>query len=230
MSGFQIYSLGEQAVTVRFGQAIDDNIHRQVLTLAASLEEEPLHGLLDIVPSYCAMTVYYDLMATNYEEVHQTLINRIRLLNGKASTVTGKTVEIPVCYGSSYGPDLTALAARHQLSEEEVVRLHAEARYKVYMIGFAPGFPYLGGLPVKLATPRLDSPRSMVPAGSVGIADCQTGVYPLETPGGWNIIGQTPLKLFDPQQQPPSLLKAGDMVRFIPVSEQEFNELEGKQS
>lgn len=140
-----------------------------------------------------------------------------------------RTVSIPVCYGGEYGPDLEYVARHHNLTPEEVISIHSEGEYLAYMIGFAPGFPFLGGLSEKIATPRRSSPRTSIPAGSVGIAGMQTGVYPISTPGGWQLIGQTPIKLFLPEQNPPSLLQAGDIVKFEPISKEEYQELQAKE-
>lgn len=140
-----------------------------------------------------------------------------------------RTVSIPVCYGGEYGPDLEYVARHHNLTPEEVISIHSEGEYLAYMIGFAPGFPFLGGLSEKIATPRRPSPRTSIPAGSVGIAGMQTGVYPISTPGGWQLIGQTPIKLFLPEQNPPSLLQAGDIVKFEPISKEEYQEILAKE-
>ncbi|MBX6395501.1 MAG: 5-oxoprolinase subunit PxpB, partial [Alicyclobacillaceae bacterium] len=142
----------------------------------------------------------------------------------------GRLVEIPVCYGGEFGPDLAYVADYHGLTPERVIEIHSSTEYRVYMIGFAPGFPYLGGLSPELATPRKTSPRLTIPAGSVGIAGNQTGVYSVSTPGGWQIIGRTPLVLFRPDLHPPSLLKAGDRVRFYPISREEFTRWNGRES
>jgi inhibitor of KinA len=131
-------------------------------------------------------------------------------------------VEIPVCYGGEYGPDLEAVAEYHHLSTSEVVEIHSKEEYLVYMIGFAPGFPYLGGMSEEIATPRRHSPRLSIPEGSVGIAGMQTGVYPISTPGGWQLIGRTPLELFCPNENPPTLLQSGDIVKFVPISLEEY--------
>jgi inhibitor of KinA len=136
--------------------------------------------------------------------------------------VVGRKVRVPVVYGGEYGPDLNHVARFHKLTEEQVVRLHSESEYRVYMIGFVAGFPYLGAVPDEIATPRLETPRLKVPAGSVGIAEKQTGIYPCEAPGGWQIIGRTPLELFDSLRQPPALVEPGDIVKFGPISEEEF--------
>lgn len=141
-------------------------------------------------------------------------------------TITPRLVEIPVCYGGEFGPDLEYVAAFNGLTTEEVIHIHSSGDYLVYMIGFAPGFPYIGGMSEKIATPRRETPRLKIPSGSVGIAGKQTGVYPIETPGGWQLIGRTPLKLFRPDEEPPSLLMAGDKIKFVPISYNDYKEME----
>jgi KipI family sensor histidine kinase inhibitor len=141
---------------------------------------------------------------------------------------SAETIEIPVCYGGDFGPDIEFVAQTHDLTVEEVIRIHSEPEYPIYMIGFTPGFPFLGGLPEKLHTPRLETPRTVVPAGSVGIANAQTGIYPIDSPGGWQLIGKTPLKLFDLQRSNPILLKAGDALKFKPITIYEYHRLKGE--
>ncbi len=181
----------------------------------------------DLVPGYCSLLVLYDPLRADY----QTLVSELKRLSvslQEAELPPQRHVEVPVCYGGQHGPDLTDVAVLHKLSEAEVIRQHSSKDYLVYFIGFCPGFPYMGEVPSSIATPRLPRPRVRVTAGSVGIAGNQTGIYPIETPGGWRLIGQTPLKLFDPSHEPPNLLWAGDSVRFIPISPSEFNAIESE--
>jgi len=217
-----IFPLSEYALTVRFSDEINESANDKAYQFTSWLEKQSIKGIVEVVPTFSSVTIYYDpLVLGTYEQVrHQTK----RWLEQMERTIQPKarTIVIPVCYGGEFGPDLPEVARYHGISEEEVVRLHAEARYKVYMIGFAPGFAYLGGLPLELATPRRATPRHVVPAGSVGIAGGQTGIYPLATPGGWQLIGRTPLSLFRPTHRQPSVLRAGDIVRFQPMTEKEF--------
>ncbi|GGJ77816.1 inhibitor of KinA [Anoxybacillus voinovskiensis] len=217
-----IFPLSEYALTVRFSDEMNEEVNDNAHQFARWLEKQSIKGIVEVVPTFSSVTIYYDpLVLGTYEQVrNQTK----RWLEQMEETIQPKarTIVIPVCYGGEFGPDLPEVARYHGISEEEVVRLHAEARYKVYMIGFAPGFAYLGGLPLELATPRRATPRRVVPAGSVGIAGGQTGIYPLATPGGWQIIGRTPLSLFRPTHRQPSLLCAGDIVRFRPMTEKEY--------
>ncbi|MEB3101078.1 5-oxoprolinase subunit PxpB [Ferviditalea candida] len=227
---YEIYPLGERAATVRFGAVIDPDIHNRVRAMMSVLREKPFPGLVEAAPAFTSVTVYYDPLrvasdaATPYDAVclhlKETLL-QAELHPPKAP----RTVEIPVCYDGGFGPDLAQVAEWNGLTKEEVIRIHSEPVYTIYMIGFAPGFPYLGGMSERIAAPRKSSPRMMVPAGSVGIAGKQTGIYPLNSPGGWQIIGRTPLELFRPGHIPPSLLQAGDLVRFCPIRKEEYEHL-----
>lgn len=227
--------MGERAFIVHYGGGIDPDTHRKVLEFTRILEEQPFPGFVEAVPSYGAAAVYYDPIAvvkTSWKvrdaqsQVVRWLEERSERVRARAAAVAGagagalteNAVEIPVCYCSECGPDLPFVAERNQLSAEDVVSIHTSRSYKVYMIGFMPGFPYLGGMSERISAPRLSTPRERVPAGSVGIAGSQTGVYPFASPGGWRLIGRTPLPLFQPDRTPPSVLTAGDTVYFKPVS------------
>ncbi len=226
---YELYPLGDAALVVRFGQQIAPEVHIQVRALAASLDANPFAGLVEYVPAYTTVTVYYDPWMVSSGGTHHHAYDKVADILQKlcekldaAHTMVPDVVEIPVCYGGAYGPDLEYVASYQQIAAQEVIALHTSAVYTVYMLGFAPGFPYLGGMPKRIATPRRDTPRQYVPAGSVGIAGAQTGIYPMETPGGWQLIGQTYVSLFDPIRNPPALLKAGDQVRFVAVSEDNY--------
>jgi inhibitor of KinA len=209
---------GDTALVVEFGDTIDLVVNRRVHALARALTEHPLPGLGEAVPSYRSLLVHYDPLRLSHVEV-ESFVAEVLQRCEDAPLPEPRLVEIPTVYGGEHGPDIGFVAEHNGLSVEEVIRLHSEAVYTVYMLGFTPGFPYLGGLPEALATPRLETPRQRVPAGSVGIAGAQTGVYPLATPGGWRLIGWTPLVLFDPARTPPALLQPGDQVRFVPTGE-----------
>jgi inhibitor of KinA len=229
----QITPLGDQALMVELGDSINESTHRRVQAAWRALSAEKLPGVSEAVPAYTSVTLFYDPWQVVQAGAPETEIVgwltakvRERLKNPpKSAKAKSRTVEIPVCYGGSFGPDLARVAAQAKLSPEEVIKRHSKATYLVYLIGFAPGFPYLGGLPKELATPRHAKPRMEVPAGSVGIAGEQTGIYPQVTPGGWNLIGATPRRLFQPEANPPVLLQAGDEVKFKRVSEEEFAKL-----
>lgn len=217
-----------------FGDAISDSIHRQVQSAWRALAAQPLPGVSEVTPAYTSVTVFYDparMVAAGApeNEIVEWLSARVRERlkdPPKAAKAKPRVVEVPVCYGGEFGPDLGRVASQAKLFPDDVVKQHSAAKYLVHLIGFSPGFPYLGGLPAKLATPRHAKPRMAVPAGSVAIGGEQTGIYPQVTPGGWNLIGCTPLRLFRPEQNPPALLQAGDEVRFKPISIEEFKRLQ----
>ena len=220
---------GDRGLLVELGDQIDWPLNTRTRRLARLLEQRGLPGVLEIVPAYCSFLVLYEpetLDMDRIKAVIEALYHQIDDSGGEESQAFGRSVEIPVCYGGDYGPDLASVAELNGLSQEEVIRIHSSGTYPVYMLGFAPGFPYLGGLDERIATPRLDTPRSHVSAGSVGIAGSQTGIYPLASPGGWRIIGRTPLTLFDPTAEDPvPYYRPGDSLRFVAVSEEEFNRI-----
>lgn len=216
---------GDAALVIELGDTIDPETNGRVHALARALQELAAPGLGEAVPSYRSLLLHYDPLALSYTEVQSLAATALRRCQ-ECPGPEPRTVVIPTVYGGEFGPDISYVASSHGLSVEEVIRLHSEAAYTVYMLGFTPGFPYLGGLPAQLATPRLATPRTAVPAGSVGIAGPQTGIYPLSTPGGWQIIGRTPCVLFDPLRDPPALLQPGDRVRFAPISAADFALLE----
>lgn len=210
---------GDSALLVTFGEQIDLGLNRQAQALARALAEHPLSGLGEAVPGYATLLVHYDPLLLNYQDVIDWLsdLESQRLSAGGALAYQPRRVEIPVVYGGEAGPDLAFVAEHSRLPVDEVIRIHAGRDYPVFMMGFTPGFPYLGGMDPRIAAPRLATPRSRVPGGSVGIAGEQTGVYPVDSPGGWRIIGRTALKLFDPASEEPFRLAPGDLVRFVPV-------------
>lgn len=225
----QFVPLGDTGVIVKLGNGIDPKTHEHVKMLADYLQSHPFPGLVELVPAFTTVTVYYDPIrlydASNgqmpYDRVVAFLEQALSGLSA-ADVKAPRIVEIPVCYGDEFGPDLEEVARHNRLTPEEVISIHTSVQYLVYMIGFAPGFPYLGGMDSRIATPRRSSPRLSLPEGSVGIGGKQTGVYPIESPGGWQIIGRTPEKLFRPENNPPSLLQAGDMVRFRAITPSEY--------
>ncbi|MDO7886433.1 5-oxoprolinase subunit PxpB [Hymenobacter cheonanensis] len=227
----RLYPLGDAAVVLELGQAIAPATHRLLQALARLLDQHPPPGLREYVPAFTTLTVYYDPWLLSqasevlpYEQMASALQALLPAARAAAADYRpGPLMEIPVCYGGDFGPDLAAVAQHTQLAPAAVIARHARPEYLVYMVGFAPGFPYLGGLDAGLATPRRATPRPLVPAGAVGIAGVQTGVYSLPTPGGWQLIGRTPLRLFDPGRARPSLLQAGDRLRFVPISAADFH-------
>ena len=216
-TNLDIFPLGDFALLIRLGERIDPLTNSQAHHLARALEQTLLPGIGEMVPAYASLMVHYDPLVLDYA----TMVSWVEKNAAEISDVElskPRMVEIPVLYGASYGPDLEFVAQHCSLPVEEVIRRHSSATYTVYMLGFMPGFAYLGGLPAELASPRLETPRTHIKAGSVGIAGSQAGIYPLDSPGGWRIIGWTPLRLFDSLRNPPTLLSAGDQVRFTPVS------------
>ena len=218
-------TMGDRALLVEVGDRISSRINSRVRELFISLDRESIKGIRDITPCYRSLLVIYDPLEIPLSTL-QSRINDIYKKSDACPMPAPKTLEIPVVYGGEYGPDLEWVAAYHQITPEEVIRLHSETVYQVYMIGFTPGYPYLGELPEAIATPRKDTPRTSVPKGSVAIAQRQTGIYPVESPGGWQIIGRTPFSLFNPDASPPVPLETGDGVKFFPIQEKDFSHWE----
>ena len=211
---------GDQAVVVEFGDSISAETNRRVRSTMVAIESSDTPGVFDLVPSYRSLLVYYDPLVISAQEL-QASVERIEESADEGALGNPRVVHIPTLYGGEYGPDLEFVAEHSGLTAEEAVSIHSGTDYLVYMMGFSPGFPYLGGLSDRLNTPRLDTPRTEIPAGSVGIAESQTGVYPVASPGGWRLIGRAPLRMFDPSSDHPALLSAGDYVRFVPLATEE---------
>lgn len=212
---------GESCLVAELGDAIDIGVNRQVRALDLALEQVRVKGVLEAVPTYRSLAIYYDPLVISRD----VLKRQVGLLYGSLGSqveARPKVVEIPTVYGGDYGPDLEFVARYNGLSREAVVHLHSEPIYHVYMLGFTAGFPYLGDLPEQLTVPRLSTPRLKVPAGSVGIGGRQTGIYPIESPGGWRIIGRTSFRLFDPSSHTPTRILPGDTVRFVPIAPHEY--------
>ncbi len=220
--------LSEKSIVLEVGKTIDLTNHQRVLSLQAYLLHLNLPAIVEMVPAYCSLTVYFEprsLVETTGQSfgIVKTFAAQLRTAledfqEAKISTTEGELIRIPVCYEPDFAPDLERVANLNGLSTSQVVALHSSPTYHVFQIGFSPGFPYLGVLPAQIATPRLEQPRLKVPAGAVAIGGQQTGIYSMESPGGWNIIGRTPVQLFDAEKDQPSLLKAGDLVQFYPIS------------
>ena len=215
--------MGDRGLLLEFGDEISPEVNEKVRRMALAIQAESIEGMIETVPTYRSLLILYNPLILPADELKKRLIRLEEELK-QTSFPDPKLTKIPVLYGGAYGPDLEGVARHHQISPEEVVRLHCSKPYFIYMIGFMPGFPYMGELPDTLITPRLKTPRLSVPAGSVAIAQKQTGIYPMESPGGWQIVGRTPIKLFDPEKDPPALLQMGDLVQFYPISEKEFKE------
>ena len=217
---------GDRAIVIELGDEISIECNRRIHSLHREILRENVPGIIDIIPTYRSILVQYDVSLVSFGE----LKDRLSVVEGSSDEVTEENVnvvQLPVLYGGDYGPDLEYVAQNAEMDVDEVIELHSSTEYPVYMMGFTPGFPYLGGMSEEIATPRLGTPRGVIPAGSVGIAEAQTGVYPIESPGGWRLIGRTPLRLFDVTRSPPSLIEAGDRVRFVPLSgEEEYRSIE----
>jgi inhibitor of KinA len=223
--------LGDRAILIHVGSAIDEVTHRRVRAVCARLTERPIAGVVELVPAYTSVAVHYDpsrLVEARpadargpYTQLCEVLSEELSHLDD-APLPAARVVEIAVCYGGEFGPDLEDVARHCGISVDEVIRIHSARDYLVYLIGFVPGFAYLGGLDARISTPRRAVPRSLVPAGTVGIGGDQTGVYPIASPGGWQLIGKTPQQLFLAHREPPTLVHVGDRVRFRPISADQF--------
>ena len=220
-----ISPVGDRAISIDFGQVIDPTINRHIRQTIERIKELQLDGIIELVPTYCALLVEYDAMLYSYSEICNIIEPTLEegMTNTTNELVT--VVEVPTVYGGEFGTDLRFVASHNHLSEDEVISIHSGTDYLVYMLGFIPGFTYLGGMDPRIATPRLSSPRTLIPAGSVGIAGEQTGTYPSDSPGGWQIIGRTPVTMYDMSKAQAALLKAGDYVRYVPIDESEFHRI-----
>jgi len=219
----RIYNIHDRAITIEFSAAISEATNLQVIALQHAIESNPFKGFIECVPAYGSLTVYFS------EQVSAVAVRSwLSDLSAQVSNISlateGKQISIPVCYDPSLGTDLPWVSSHLNLSLEEIISLHTSVAYRVYMIGFIPGFPYMGTLPEQLEVPRKQTPSLKIPMGSVAIAGKQTGIYPAEVPGGWQVIGRTPLKMFDPSQSPCSFLNAGDLVTFMPITLDAFNQ------
>lgn len=238
LNDIHFFQISENAISIEFGDGINEDTLNRIGKLNKCIKQNTFAGLLSTIPAYTTLTLYFDPVGLMIDACLKgsTTVDKI---SGYITSLNVETkndqqthnpiIQIPVCYDAIFGFDLQELSSFYQLTKEEIIEIHSSAVYTVYMIGFVPGFPYLGGLSEKLTAPRKQNPRPAIPAGSVGIAGRQTGIYPLETPGGWQIIGRTPVKLFDVKRQQPSLLKAGDKIKFEPISFTDFEQLEREQ-
>jgi inhibitor of KinA len=236
MSRLKVFALGECAVIVEFSDHYSSQTLREIQQFSHSLQITNKDWIEEWTTAFTTVTIYFDLMKVSDRKKHHedclTFItkelNKIVTSSDEVKNVSKHPIEIPICYDEEFAPDLKEVANRNQISEAEVISLHCSAIYDVAMIGFSPGFPFLLGLPKKITIPRKKTPRLKIAAGSVGIAGEQTGIYPMESPGGWQIIGRTPIHLFRPHEKEPSLLKAGDKVKFIQITKKQFYQLESK--
>ncbi|MCP3028033.1 5-oxoprolinase subunit PxpB [Halobacillus sp. A5] len=228
---YSLSPLGDQAIVITVSDEINEQAQVNVRILSLLLEEQQPEWMVEYIPAFTTVTVFYrpDLLSRKgmipYEQAKENVEELLTLIKTEEVSAV-RTVEIPVCYGGDFGPDLEFVADHNGITPEEVIDIHQSGNYSVYMIGFAPGFPFIGGMSEKIAAPRRDSPRLEIPERTVGIAGKQTGVYPIETPGGWQLIGRTPKRLFTPEEEVPSLLRAGDKIIFKQISETEYDNWE----
>jgi inhibitor of KinA len=237
MTGYNIFPLGDSAITIDFGNLIDVDINKKVIRLFEEISASPFEGMIEAVPAYSSLSVFYNFYHIKSKvSAHSSVQNWVKqqldkLLNEplNESLSTANLHRIPVCYDAEFGIDLMNLSEQKQISIADIIQIHCSKEYRVYMIGFLPGFAYMGEVDEKITSPRKQQPVP-ISAGSVGIAGKQTGIYPLNSPGGWQIIGRTPLKLFDRNKMDPCLLKAGDEVGFFSINKDEFENYQSRNS
>ncbi len=219
----------DTSICVEFGNEISKEINAKIRAFEDTLKDHPIEGIEETVPTYRSVLVHYNPGIVTFAELAEKLSEIIEK-SGNVEASEGELVRVPVCYGGEYGPDLEYVAEYHNMTAEEVISIHTGAECLIYMLGFTPGFSYMGGMDPRIATPRLKTPRVKIPAGSVGIAAGQTGIYPIDSPGGWQLIGRTPWKLYDPHREPAVLFEAGQRVQFYAITEEEFKRMEAEQA
>lgn len=215
---------GDSAFLVKFGDEISEEINRDLRAYFIAFNEKKIKGVIECIPSYTDLMVLYDPLIIQYK----ALLHQLKQIAENIKDISipeARTIEIPVLYGQPFGEDIQAVQSHTKMSEQEIIKAHSENKYLVYMLGFTPGFCYLGGMNPQIATPRKEVPSQKILAGSVGIASQQTGIYPIDSPGGWQVIGRTPLRLFDPGRKPEFLIQAGDYLKFYPISEEDYHKM-----
>ncbi|HUW63882.1 MAG TPA: 5-oxoprolinase subunit PxpB [Spirochaetia bacterium] len=225
--GARLLPAGDRALVVEFGNEINPRVNRLVRNLYLRIQEMEVAGIEELIPTYRSLLIIYEPAEISYQELRQ-MVETLDKNLPEAALSLPKVHFLPVVYGGSYGPDLVDVAAANRLTEEEVIAIHQDPEYMIYMFGFAPGFPYLGGMSPLIATPRLEVPRTRIPAGSVGIAGSQTGVYPLESPGGWRLIGRTPVKPYDAYREPQVVFSVGEYLKFFRITEEEYLDIKAE--
>ena len=224
MNDYRFFAEGDSSVLIVFGDAVCPETSRRIASAVRRIREERIGGVTDMIPAFVSLLVNYSPLVLSYE----SLCARLEAVLGTetaAQETVKRVYEIPVCYGGEYGPDLAAIASHAGLTEREVIEIHTSCDYLIYMLGFLPGFCYLGGLDERIHTPRLKTPRLKIPAGSVGIGGSQTGIYPMDSPGGWQLMGKTPVRTYDPDRETPILMQAGEYIRFTEIGIAEFQRI-----
>lgn len=220
----KLLTAGDSSILLQFGSTIDPAINRKIAATVQLMREQHINGVTDVIPAFCSLLINYDPRVISYEQIKRRMEALVKI-DVTAGDTRKRVFEIPVCYGGEYGPDIQNIADHAGLSVEEVIQIHTSRDYLIYMLGFLPGFTYLGGLDERIHTPRLANPRIRIPAGSVGIGGSQTGIYPMDSPGGWQLMGMTPVKTYDPDREVPILVEAGDYIRFVAIDEDEFHRI-----
>ena len=213
----KIMAAGDSALVVEFGNKIDEQINAYVHALAEKIEQQHMDGVIEVVPTFRSVLIYYDMYSFSYQEMEKKMIRVAQELQEDGKMVK-KIIKIPCCYGARFGQDLADMEKITGLSRDEIIEIHSSVDYKIYMLGFLPGFVYLGGMDKRIEAPRLKEPRVKINKGAIGIGGSQTGIYPMDSPGGWRLIGATPVELYNPDRKEPILLKAGEYIRFVPIS------------
>lgn len=224
MQNVKILTAGDSSLLIQYDSVIDPEVNARIAATVRLMREQHIEGVVDIIPAFCSLLINYDPRVISYDEM-RTRMERILSVEVAAGERKKKIYELPVCYGGEFGPDLGTIAEHAGLSEQEVIDIHTSTDYLIYMLGFLPGFTYLGGLDERIHTPRLANPRVRIPAGSVGIGGSQTGIYPMDSPGGWQLMGMTPVRTYDPDREVPILVEAGDYIRFVQVDRAEYERI-----
>ena len=220
----KLLTAGASSILLQFGNTIYSAIIRKIAATVQLMREQHINGVTDVIPAFCSLLINYDPRVISYEQIKRRMEALVKI-DVTAGDTRKRVFEIPVCYGGEYGPDIQNIADHAGLSVEEVMQIHTSRDYLIYMLGFLPGFTYLGGLDERIHTPRLANPRIRIPAGSVGIGGSQTGIYPMDSPGGWQLMGMTPVKTYDPDREVPIRVEAGDYIRFVAIDEDEFHRI-----
>ena len=215
---------GDKGLIVEFGNEISEPVNKKVRNLYLAVQKSQIEGICEMIPTYRSLLIQYNPLEIEVNSLMERLAEIEESLDS-IELPKPRIIEIPTIYGGEFGEDLKFVSEHNGISEEEVIRIHSSVDYRIYMLGFSPGFPYLGGMSEKIETPRLKTPRTKIPGGSVGIAGKQTGIYPMESPGGWQLIGRTPIKLYDPKSEVPIILQAGDYLRFVPIEKEEYDSI-----